>query len=100
MMTQTLPPSLAMTPQLLFREPGSVEPCWGVIHSWGGTLQNWILLMSSPLKGFCGVEQHEGCSVGPLGAIPTASCCMNPAALRKAQGEGIHISAHSCTVSF
>lgn len=93
-MTQILPPSSAMMLQLLCKELGSAEPLWGPMYFWGGTLQNWPLLMSRPWKGCCGVGQQMGCSLGPVGACPTASPCMHPAASCGKWAEGINISTN------
>lgn len=89
--TQTLSPSLPTTLQLICKEPGSAEPCWGPTCFWGDTLQNWPLPMSPPLRVFCGVGQQRGCSVGPVGAYPTASPCTHPTASHGKWEQGINI---------
>lgn len=76
---------------------GFAEPSWGPTCFWGDTLQNWLLLMSPPLRVFCGVEQHRDFSVGPVGAHPTASPCMHPAASHGRWEQGIHISTNFWT---
>ncbi|KQK82702.1 hypothetical protein AAES_67801 [Amazona aestiva] len=54
-MTQTLPPSLAIMLQLLCKALGSAGQLCGLMSFLGGTLQNRPLLMSPLSKDFCGV---------------------------------------------